>query len=252
MWGFAHRTARGVVACAAGLVLGAVPTMAQQKPPQPAAQQKPPQPAAVAEPSPTDVCYGLTGADAATKVNACSDAIAKGTLNGGALALAYLNRGLSESGPDSDKRSKADYRQAIKIFNDAIVASPLNPQLYIHRGIVHQTIGEADRAILDYSDAMRLAPKETLPLINRGIVLYTKKDNNEGAIADFNAALKLDPREITAYINRGIVYRRKGELDKAIQDFTTAIKLLPEKIEPVQVKLVPDSTTSQLAPTATC
>ncbi len=75
-------------------------------------------------------------------------------------------------------------------------------------------------------------------------MLYTKKDNNEGAIADFNAALKLDPREITAYINRGIVHRRKGELDKAIQDFTTAIKLLPDKIEPVQVKLVPTSTTS--------
>ncbi len=153
MWGIAHRAAWVLATCAVGLVFSNAAVVAQQKP-------QPQQPAAANKtPSPADVCYGLTGADAPTKVAACSEAITKGALSGGALALAYLNRGLAESGPDSDKRSKADYRQAIKIFTDAITASPLNPQLYIQRGVVYQTIGEADRAILDYSDAIRLAPR---------------------------------------------------------------------------------------------
>ncbi|OYW97361.1 MAG: hypothetical protein B7Z15_23265, partial [Rhizobiales bacterium 32-66-8] len=198
------------------------------------------------EPSEADVCYGVTGADAPAKVAACTVVIDKGLLRGGPLALAYLHRGLSMSGPDTDKRSKADFRTAIRMYNDAIMAQPLNPHLYMQRGVVYQTIGEADRAIIDYSDAIRLAPRETLPLINRGVVLYLRKDNNEGAIADFNAALKINPKEISAWTNRGIVYRRKGDLNRAIADFTTAIKLLPDKIEPVSFSMVHDTITSQL------
>eukprot|EP01034_Spumella_vulgaris_P008518 gene8518-10841_t len=154
---------------------------------------------------------------------------------------------MSWKGPDSDKRSKSDFRTAVRMYNDAVMAQPLNPHLYIQRGVVHQTIGEADRAIIDYSDAIRLAPRDTLPLINRGVVLYTRKDNNEGAIADFNSALKINNKEISAWTNRGIVYRKKGDVNQAIADFTTAIKILPEKIQPVSLTIVPDSVTSQLA-----
>ena len=126
-------------------------------------------------------------------------------------ALAYLNRGLSESGPGSEARSKDDYKAAIRIFNELILGSPMQPYYYTQRGVIYQTIGEADRAILDYSDAIRLAPRETYPLINRGVLLYLRKDNNEGAIADLTAALKLKPCEVSAWANRGIVYKRKGD-----------------------------------------
>ena len=74
---------------------------------------------------------------------------------------------MAESGPGSDARSKDDYRSAIRIFNELILGSPMNPYYYMQRGAVYQTIGEADRAILDFSDAIRLAPRETYPLINR-------------------------------------------------------------------------------------
>ena len=260
MWGFerwaaVRLVARGAslgVAMAALCSVGATTGLAQPKAAtQPPGQQKTQQQPAKkpGNPPEADVCYGATGADAPTKVAACTEVIDKGLLSGGALALAYLHRGLSESGPDSDKRSKADFRTAVRMYNDAIMAQPLNPHLYIQRGVVHQTIGEADRAIIDYSDAIRLAPRDTLPLINRGVVLYTRKNNNEGAIADFNAALKINSREISAWTNRGIVYRKKGDVNQAISDFTTAIKILPEKIEPVSLTQVPDSITSQLART---
>lgn len=232
--------AAGWVGCGA-----AGPALAQAKPPQgqpPAAKAA--QPAA---PKPFDVCKGLTGANAQQKVVACTEAIKDGNLAGGDLALAYLNRGQAESGEGSEARSKADYRSAIRIFNELILAQPLNPYYYMQRGVVYQTIGEADRAILDFSDAHRIAPTQTFPLISRGVALYTRKDNNSGAIADFNAALKINPREMSAYINRGIVHRKLGELGKAIDDFTAAIKLLPPKIDPVSERVLPDAVAGQLS-----
>ena len=50
-------------------------------------------------------------------------------------ALAYLNRGLSESGPGSEARSKDDYKAAIRIFNELILGSPINPYYYTQRGV---------------------------------------------------------------------------------------------------------------------
>ncbi|MGE4080922.1 MAG: tetratricopeptide repeat protein, partial [Reyranella sp.] len=227
---------------------------AQPKPQQPTApaqtpaQAKPPAPAQ--QPNPKDqsfdICTGLTGAKAARKVEACNEAIAQGGLSMPELAVAYLHRGLSESGPGSDTRSKADYRQSIRILSDLILTQPLNPYLYIQRGVVHQQIGEADRAIVDFSDAIRLAPKETAPLIHRGIILYTRKDNSDGAIADLTAALAIKNCDVSGWINRGIAYKRKADLDQAIKDFTDGIKCLPPNVQPVNTKELPDNVTKVL------
>ncbi len=239
-----------VIACAAavGWLGVALPAsaLAQQRAPQGTAQPQAKKEVEAPKAKPFDVCQGMTGATAAEKVTACTQAITEGKLAGGELAAAYLNRGLAESGEGSDARSKADYRAAIRIFNDLILGSPMQPYYYTQRGVIYQTIGEADRAILDFSDAIRLAPRETFPLINRGVILYTKKDNNEGAIADLTAALKLKPCEVAAWANRGIVYRKKGEVDRAITDFNDGIKCLPPRIEPVRSLLAHDAVTSQL------
>ena len=44
---------------------------------------------------------------------------------------------------------------------------------------------------------------------------------------DINA--ERDPAYAEAYTNRGAAYYRKGEIDKAIADYTTAIKMNPEQ-----------------------
>ena len=52
--------------------------------------------------------------------------------------------------------------------------------------------------------------------MNRGIVWYSKKGEYDKAIKDFTDALKIDPKEINALINRGISWREMGDPDKAI------------------------------------
>jgi Flp pilus assembly protein TadD len=45
-------------------------------------------------------------------------------------------------------------------------------------------------------------------------------------MADYNQAIKLDPEFASAYNNRGFAYDKKGDTDRAIADFTRAIKLV--------------------------
>ena len=113
MRGCLGRIARAV-ACVVAIgwvgVSVSAPAVGQPRPAQP--QAKPGEPA---KPKPFDVCKGLTGANAPTKVAACTDAIKDGKLAPGDLALAYLNRGLSyEARGDNDAEVK-DYRRVLAL-----------------------------------------------------------------------------------------------------------------------------------------
>ena len=62
---------------------------------------------------------------------------------------------------------------------------------------------------------------------NRGTVLG-KKGEYDKAIEDFTNAIKLKPDYAEAYNNRGNAWSEKGEYDKAIEDYTKAIALKPD------------------------
>jgi tetratricopeptide (TPR) repeat protein len=181
-----------------------------------------------------EACYAGYGLGSAEKVKTCSEAIDSGALKGLALGLAYFNRGRALSNSGDTTGAEADYKRALKQYNDVIRVSQPNAQILYQRGLIYHTMGDADSAIVDYSDAIRIAPRDVLAYVNRGIVLYTKKDNNEGAIADFDSALKLDRCQVTAWINRGLVFKRKGNLDRSIADLTSAIACLPANAGPVR------------------
>ena len=53
----------------------------------------------------------------------------------------------------------------------------------------------------------------------RGYIYHTQGDLDR-AIEDFNSAIELHPNYADAYYNRGIVYGRKNILDCAIKDFS--------------------------------
>ena len=57
---------------------------------------------------------------------------------------------------------------------------------------------------------------------------YAKKGDHDKAIADFTEAIRLNPKDAEAYYNRGCAYGEKGDHDKAITDYTAAIQINPK------------------------
>ena len=149
-----------------------------------------PQKAAPASEAPQEPCYAAYGLRPAEKIKICSDTIQSGRLKGIPLALAYYHRATADSAIGDVQAATSDYKEALRIFTEVIRVSQASAPLLFQRGLIYHTLGDADQAIVDYSDSIRIAPNETYAYVNRGIVLYTKKDNNEGAIADFNSDRK--------------------------------------------------------------
>ena len=50
------------------------------------------------------------------------------------------------------------------------------------------------------------------------------------AIQDFSQAIKLDPKNAAALYSRGLTYSNDGQWDRAIQDYDEAIKLNPNDV----------------------
>jgi tetratricopeptide (TPR) repeat protein len=62
---------------------------------------------------------------------------------------------------------------------------------------------------------------------DRGIV-YKKRGDLDRAVADFNEAIRLDPKLAYPYNERGDSYKAKGDFDRAGADFNEAIRLDPK------------------------
>ena len=86
--------------------------------------------------------------------------------------------------------------------------------------------GDYNKAITDYTAAIRLSPKYAEAPYKRGVA-HSKKGDYDKAIADFTEAARLNPEFASAYYSRGCTYNKKGDHDKAISDYTVAIRLNP-------------------------
>jgi len=106
-------------------------------------------------------------------------------------------------------------------------ASPKNAKDYLDSGIAYYYKNDYDKAINDYSEAIKLDRNYDEAYLNRGIAYCAKKDYDE-AIRNYNEAIKLDRNYDEAYLNRGIAYYAKNDYDKAISDYSEAIKLRPD------------------------
>jgi tetratricopeptide (TPR) repeat protein len=103
--------------------------------------------------------------------------------------------------------------------------------------------GDANRAIAEFSDAIRLDPKSADNLYQRGFTLENNKHDVDRALADYDAAIRLDPKFLPPFNNRGLLYERRGSLDRALADFQAVLAAdsksasAAERIKRVEQKL---------------
>ena len=117
---------------------------------------------------------------------------------------------------------EGEYEKAISEFTNALKTSPKSEIVYANRGIAYYHMRDYDRAISDYSKAIELNPRYAEAYHNRANA-HREKGEYDEAIADFSKAIEINPGFAATYYNRGIAHEHKGEFDRAIADYTKAI-----------------------------
>ncbi len=95
------------------------------------------------------------------------------------------------------------------------------------RGDTYSGMGQIDRAIQDFDQAIKLKPDYAVAFLNRSWA-YDLKDQMDRAIDDMGKFIELQPADPDGYAIRGSKYVRIGQYDRALRDFDQAIKLKPD------------------------
>ncbi len=115
---------------------------------------------------------------------------------------------------------------AIERLTAIIQTNPRDARLFSGRADVWRALGQIDKAIGDYNEAIRLDASPGNYNV-RGLA-WVEMEDYDKAIADFNEVLKLEPTNTDALFNRGDAWSAKRMFDKALADYAEVLRLDPE------------------------
>ncbi len=95
---------------------------------------------------------------------------------------------------------------------------------HINKGIEYYALGQYEKAIQSYDNAIRLDPENGSAYNKRGVARAVLGQYGK-AILSYDNAIRLDPENGSAYYNRGYAFEALGNSIKAEQDFAKAKEL---------------------------
>jgi tetratricopeptide (TPR) repeat protein len=123
---------------------------------------------------------------------------------------------------------QGDDQRAIDDYSAALKFDPVSIRALVGRGTGYTSARRYDLAISDLSEAIRLRPKDGIIYVNRGMA-YDVIGDRDRALADYTDAITLKPDVSSgAYFNRALIYDLKGDRNKAVADLSAAIKIDPK------------------------
>jgi len=102
-----------------------------------------------------------------------------------------------------------------------------NAESYFKRGVEYSNKGDNDKAIADFTWAIRLDPNFALAYAVRGVT-YLNNGDYDKAIDDLNQAIRRTPNYDFAYYARGMANYLKKDYNRAIADYETEVRLDPK------------------------
>ena len=128
---------------------------------------------------------------------------------------------------------KGQWDEAIAVLSQAIAAGGLSSAdlatAHTNRGYAYFGKSQADKAIADYTAAIRLAPNDADAHSLRGWAHFTEGKMKQ-AIADSTAAIRVDPNSAFTFRNRGRAQLYAGQVRPAADDFAAAVKFAPSDV----------------------
>jgi tetratricopeptide (TPR) repeat protein len=160
-------------------------------------------------------------------IPACTRAITSGQYRGRDLAAIYYNRGIENGkayfGRGIKLGNKSDFDRAIADYSEAIRLDPSDPAAYNNRCYAYARAGQLQLAIADCNQALRLGPNANR-LDTRGFT-YLRLGQFDSAIADYDEAVKIDPKLASSLYGRGLAKLKKGNTDAGNADIAAAMQI---------------------------
>ena len=126
-------------------------------------------------------------------------------------------------------REKKDYANAIKMYDQAIARQP-SADWNNNRGILYLEAREYDKAIADFSEALRQKTDFLIAMENRSIANQAA-GRPDPALADLAEVMRRDPKNARHYVRRAQLHGMKQEFDESFKDFDMAVSLEPKNAE---------------------
>ena len=117
---------------------------------------------------------------------------------------------------------------------------PKSASGYSNLGNVHLQQGKVQQAIRDYNMALELAPRSSVPLLNRGLAYEQLGVEKQDAMKEKDAfdcwelgkkdllqAIEIDPDEFVAYYDLGLIELRLGDFEESSKHLQKAADLAP-------------------------
>jgi WD40 repeat protein/Tfp pilus assembly protein PilF len=131
-------------------------------------------------------------------------------------------------GSGEDYYNKRDYDRAIAQYTEAIRVDSKYVAAYIDRAKAHLAKKDYDLAIADYSEAIRVDPSKGVSFNGRCWARTVLGRDLLLALADCNESLRLRPDSADTLDSRALAELKLGQLDKALADYDSALKIDPK------------------------
>ena len=125
------------------------------------------------------------------------------------------------------QRRLGDFRGSVESCSKGIEIDPLEPELFLRRGIAWFHLGLYGIALEDFEEAAGMSYDDPRPELWRGLTLIELERPLE-AINAYASAIRRDRGYMLAYLNRGLAYLAANEPGKAEFDFNQAIRQKPK------------------------
>ena len=107
----------------------------------------------------------------------------------------------------------------------------LNDYSFVRAGNEFFKAGEADNAIVEYKEALKLNPNNVEAHLKMGFLFYNVKGKFEDGMTHLTKALQLDPGNPCVHHDLGMAFLHQGQLDRAIGHLSEALRRMPHGID---------------------
>lgn len=153
------------------------------------------------------------------------------------LAAPAAAGGLDEVQAGNAAFTTGQFQIAVEAYTRGIQAGDLDADAlaiaFNNRGVAFGELGDFDRAIRDYSEALRLRPEDKTSIKNLRIAHVRRggaaagRGDMDRALAEYSQAIQVDPDHPLGYLRRGQLLLTRGDTEGALSDLAAAERLDP-------------------------